>query len=190
MNIKVPALFTFLLIIVGITSWYALNLAKKTVIQHVVSDTNPDFFMNNVNFVQMDNDGIVQNQIATANVLHYVKDDGYFFTKPFLKMLDKNNQLWEITADSGKSNGNEKVNFIGNVQIQQVFGTKEKTVGTHVTTSAVTIYPDKKIAETNQPVVIMQGESMVNATGARMDFKASKLELLSRVKGQYEAKSK
>lgn len=190
MNIKVPTLFIFLLLAVGITSWYALNVAKKTVEQHVVSDKNPDFFMNNVSYLQLDDEGAVLNQIDTAKIVHYVTDDTYTFVKPFLKMLDKNKQVWEIAADSGKSNGNEKVFFNGNVQIRQIFGVTSKSIGTSVNTNAATIYPDKKIAETDQPVTIKQGESIVSATGAKINFKASKLELLSKVKGQYDASSK
>lgn len=187
-DVGISLLYILLLIIVGITSWYALNTAKKTVELHVVSDTNPDFFMNNISYIQMDDDGAILNQITTSKVLHYQKDDVYFFTKPFLSMLDKNKQVWQIVADSGTSNGNEKVVFNGNVQINQLLGKDNKALGTNVVTTSATIYPNEKIAQTDHPVAIKQGASTVNAIGARLDFKNSKLELKSNVKGQYESK--
>lgn len=191
MNVKIFVYSIALLIVICISSWYALESARKSLEQQPQSNpSNPDFYMKNVTYLQFDSNGVLQNETYTPSLTHYAADDSYLFVKPQMKMLDKSRQVWSISANSGKSTrGSDTVFLWDNVNINQ-FDPINKLQKLTINTSEATIYPQKKFAKTDKPVVINQIDSIIHATGATVDFKASEVKLLSKVQGQYEAGSK
>jgi lipopolysaccharide export system protein LptC len=143
--------------------------------------------MTNVTYTQTDENGIVRDQIYTDKMDHYPKDDHYVFNAPRIMMLDKDKNPWSIESRQGTSEKNGTiVNLWDDVKITQMVGPSTNGRMT-VTTTAVTIYPKKKMAVTDKPVTIIQGGSIVNSVGAEVNFQTSSVKLLSKVQGQYEA---
>ena len=187
MNNKI-VVFTFLiLLIISGSCWYAIEVAKNSLEVQAQTNNNPDFFMKDVAYLQMDDLGRLQNRISTPSLVHYPMDSTYFFEEPKIEMFDKNNQLWAIEARHGKSiHDSAMVYFWDDVIVKQFDNSVQKT---KITTSAVTIYPHSKLAETDKPLVFNQGDSIVYSTGAKLDMEAAKVQLLSKVKGQYGTSS-
>jgi lipopolysaccharide export system protein LptC len=160
----------------------------------------PDFFMTDVIYVQMNEDGVLSDRIYTPKINHYPDNDTSVFEDPYINMLDKNNQFWEISAKNGKSiGGSDIIYFWDNVKIHQLpslqggptASTRNNELsGMLVTSSAVTIYPHRRFAETNKPVKMVQAGSVVNAVGAELDLKDAKMKLLSKIEGQYDSSKK
>lgn len=181
--LKYVAIFFVVLLIVG--SLFAIDVTKNMLAQKQRSSNDMDFFMRDVVYTQIAEDGTMQSQVRSPYIEHYPLTDMYFFNLPQMTILDASKNFWEITADKGNSNKDgQEVKLQNNVKIVQ----KTNSVGQGlmtVTTSAATIYPQRKKAYTDQPLVINEGGTIVKAVGADVDFQSATLKLLSKVQGQY-----
>jgi lipopolysaccharide export system protein LptC len=187
MRDRISFFTTLILLIISATCWLAIKTAQSSLLDEKQNNSDPDFFMQDVVYLQMDDFGKMQNKISTPSLTHYALQSTYVFSYPRIEMLDKNNDLWLITANNGKSiNDSETVFFWDNVEIKQfnATATLQKSV---ITTSAATIYPHRKFAETDQPILFNQGGSVVQSTGAKLDLESAKVQLLSKVRGIYES---
>ena len=102
-------------------------------------------------------------------------------------MYNANEKPWDITANKGRSEGGKsKVYLWDNVKIIQA--ADQNNSGFNVSTTSLTVYPDIKFAETNDPVAIIKGGSVAKAIGAKADFKSGIVDLLSNVECQYQTK--
>ena len=63
-----------------------------------------------------------------------------------------------------------------------------RRVRTFLTTSALTLYPRRDYAETDQSVRIEAARSVTTAEGMKLFLNDGRLQLLSTVRGQYEVR--
>jgi lipopolysaccharide export system protein LptC len=175
-----------LLIILSTSSILALLAAKKITIAYTNSTNTPDFFMMNAIYTQFDQNGAISNKFYANKLSHFTAHNNYIFDNPSMKMHNSNEQPWDITATKGESElGKSKVHLWGNVKLVQAGGPNNSAVD--ITTTDLTIYPNTKTAETNDPITIIQNGSIAKAIGAKTDFKAGVVNFLSNVECQYQA---
>ena len=170
-----------------IISWLAISVTKNMLTQKRLQKNSSDFFMKGVDYTQIAEDGSIQNQMQSNQIIHYPVNDTYVFSSPHMTMLDADKHPWKITADHGigKNNGQE-IYLWDNVNITQpIVGTGAQQNAMQVVTSSATIYPQQKKAYTDKPLTIMQAGTLVHAVGAQVDFSTSTVKLLSKVQGQY-----
>ena len=182
-NISYISLFFVVALI--ISSWFAVGVTKNILAQKQLQKSGSDFFMHDVVYTQMAEDGSIQNQLRSPRMVHYPLNDTYTFNSPQLVMVGANKHIWKINADygSGKKSGQE-IYLWDNVNITQQASESGREF-MRVVTSAATIYPQQKIASTDRPLTITQAGTVVSAIGARVDFHTSTIKLLSKVEGQY-----
>lgn len=182
MNAKAIFYSIFLLFSIALGSWYAIENAEKAFEQPQGKKQVPDFFMTNVAYIQTDETGYLRDYIITPKISHVPDQDSYIFTDPLVKMTDNNKQFWNITSRFGKAKqGGKEVFLWDDVKVAQ----EERNL--LITTSVLSIFPQQKLANTDQSVVIKEGENTVQAVGATVDFQAGTVKLLSKVRGQYNA---
>jgi len=185
MNIKNIFITIVLLAIFSSVSILALLEAKKITDGHTNAVDAPDFFMTNATYVQFDQNGNISNQFYTSKIIHFTANNNYTFDNPRMKMYNTNEQPWDITANKGRSEGGKsKVYFWDNVKVVQT--ASPGTTDFDITTTSLTVYPSIKFAETSDPVIIIQGESIAKAIGAKADFKSGTVSLLSNVECEYQ----
>jgi lipopolysaccharide export system protein LptC len=187
---KKTLIYTILLLAVIASGTYlTFNAAKKVTSIHINAAENPDFFMTNAVYVDLDANGEIHNQINTSKITHFTTDNTYYFDAPHLQMYSSNEQPWDISAIKGKSeHGKEKIYLWENVNLHQLAGKNNAEI--LVNTTKLTIYTDRKFAETDQPLTISQAGTTVTSIGAQADFLHGTIKLLSRVKGQYQPEKK
>lgn len=183
MNSRKTVFLTIALaIIIVVSCWLALNVAKNLLHERSLSAQNPDFFMHKVVYTQMDESGRICDQITAPSLVHYLDNDVSVFTEPHLLVFNPTQKLWEISADQGKSMGfMGRIYLSGNVNVERMPLLND--FGFTVKTTALTIYPASKTADTEEPVTILQNGSVVNAVGAKADLAKGTINLLSQVKG-------
>ncbi|MEI8055291.1 MAG: LPS export ABC transporter periplasmic protein LptC [bacterium] len=185
MNTKNIFITIVLLAIFSSVSILALLEAKKIIGGHANAADAPDFFMTNTTYVQFDQNGNISNQFYTSKIIHFTTNNNYTFDNPCMKMYSANEQPWNITANKGRSEGGkDKVYLWDNVKVTQAASTE--TTDFDITTTSLTVYPSTKFAETSDSVVIIQGESIAKAVGAKADFKSGTVSLLSNVECEYK----
>lgn len=107
-------------------------------------------------------------------------------TRPRLTLFRKDAPPWKIVSDTGHTTANSSViTFEGNVMVWQV----DPATGhrSELTTSKLVVKPDQHYAETDKPVMILAPDSTTSAVGMKALLNQDKIELLSRVRGTYEA---
>jgi lipopolysaccharide export system protein LptC len=188
-NIKHLFVTIILIAIFAGVSALALLEAKKITGVHINASDAPDFFMTNATYVEFDQNGNISNQFYTTKITHFVANNNYIFDNPRMKMYNPNEQPWDITANKGRSeSGKSKVYLWDNVKVTQAASPNNPDFD--ITTTSLTVYPDIKFAETNDPVTIIQGGSVAKAIGAKADFKSGTVSLLSNVECQYQTEQK
>jgi lipopolysaccharide export system protein LptC len=181
------ALLTIILLVIFIgTSILAVLNAKKIVTTtHPYSTTNPDFFMTSATYTKFNTEGNIQNRIETEKITHFTANNTYLFQKPKMVIYNPNEQPWYISANKGESKkGRSTVNLRDNVKIIRAAGANNSDFD--ITTAMLTIYPDIKFAETEQPVTIIQNGNITKAVGAKSDFKTGIVKLMSKIEALYQ----
>ena len=77
----------------------------------------------------------------------------------------------------------EQVELIDNVRIERNDAKGRPTI---ITTSRMTVLPEKDYAETRQPVRIIAANGVTTATGMKAYLDEGRMLLLSNVRGQHE----
>jgi len=185
MNKKLLFFTIVLLLTAGITTWLSLQSVKKSTKHHVNKPHNPDSFATNITFVQMDDNGQINDIIYSPKLVHYPYQDSAVFQQPVITIINAKTKPYHITAEKGHSTfGTKIVELIGNVKLHQHAGLNNKALT--ITTSAATFYPHKKYITTNQFVTISQPGLTTTAIGGSEDLNKKIIKLHSHVKEIYE----
>jgi len=185
---------TAIILFLGIGAIWLLTLSfvrNNLLHDNKQQESQIDMFMHDVNYVQMDQDGLPVNELSAPEVKHFTVNDEYLLTKPELKARDKSNQLWHISAISGKSQKNQTIiNLYDQVKISEFQNSTSKDPILEITTNALTFYPETNFAETKEPLTINQVDNIIEAVGGNVDLKNGILKLFSKVKGKYRNNEK
>jgi lipopolysaccharide export system protein LptC len=147
-----------------------------------------DGYMIQARYKEYDAQGQVHMIMQSAKMTHYAQDNTSFFDHPFVLAYSQKRIPWTIQATEGKAIRNtEQIELWGEVIIHQAPepGFPETTM----TTKALTIFPHRSYAETQQAVKIVRPDAQIEAIGMQADFKAGIFKLLSSVRGSYVPKS-
>lgn len=148
--------------------------------------TEPDFFIIQTSSQSYDKQGLLNTSISSPELEHYPINDRTHLKEPVIKLYKKQQQTWQITANSGiVHQGGEQVNLKENVIIRS-----GDANGVHeylLTTNALKILPDKKLIENNRPVKLITPQGSTTAIGLKADLNKEHLLLKKRVRGLYHA---
>lgn len=137
--------------------------------------------------------GKLNHLFIASEVRHYqvhpkrqTEKDYTEINQPRLTLFRENAPPWRIISDTGHASANSSViTFEGNVMVWQ----EDPTTGqrSELTTSKLVVKPDQHYAETDKPVMILAPDSTTSAVGMKALLNQDKIQLLSRVRGTYEA---
>lgn len=160
-------------------SWH--SSVKKT---SAVPAQEIDGYMTAAHYTQYDNQGQIHMTLYSPKVNHYTQNNSSDFEKPEVLAYNQNRIPWTIRADRGTSlRDSDQVDLQGNVIIHQP--PQDQNPETTITTTAMSIYPHRSYAMTDQPIVIVRPDTRVTAVGMQADFKQGIFKLLSSVKAIY-----
>lgn len=154
----------------------------------VVEDPlQPDFFMVNGRVTQLGENGTPTYHLVSERATHLASDDSTRLVQPNLRYYREGEpEPWIMTSVHGRiTEAGDRVLLQENVVLrQQVPGMSER----RLTTSALTVFPPKDYAETDQDVRIEDARHVTTATGMQAHFNDGRLILLSNVRGQHEVR--
>ncbi len=141
---------------------------------------DPDYMVDNFNVRRFDETGRLQHFLVAKKMLHYPDDDSteviaprltYYRTPPvhiFSKMawLDKDGKHVKLDGD-----------------VHVVRDGLDGNPPTEITTSVLYAVPDDDFAHTDAPVVITQGQTVMNGTGMESNNKSQISILYGRTSG-------
>lgn len=168
----------------GISSWsILLSQPKKTHIK-TSQTTRPSAFMEDVITTILNKQGTPSLKIETPKMVYYTENDKTDITKPFVTIFRHTPNPWHINAEYAQAlDGTNQITFIEHVVIHHLGDIANPT--TTLKTASLTVRPNKQLAETNDPVIITQPDTVVHATGMLANLDNGTVKLLSQAQGEY-----
>lgn len=148
-------------------------------------DEEPDFYMEGAEISQFDHLGELRYRMRADRVSHYTARNITELVAPHL-ILFEDPSPWEVSSVAGtihhevgaETGSREVVELVDDVKLER---RSSESDFIEVTTSALTLYPDRKYAETDQAVMIETHTGRTTAHGLRADLQTGQLTLYSGV---------
>lgn len=174
---------------VALLSWWLAEYSGLIEIQKApTTATNPDYFSKGYTKWEMDEAGKLKTKLIAQEMTHYVD---YWATRtkyPVMHFINEKSPPWIVAAETGLlSNDGKKLQLNGKVTVNraQAEGVRQLIINT----SNVLVNPETSYAETAAWAELISPPNTTTGIGMKMTFKEPvHLELLSKVKGQYESK--
>ena len=181
------ALFAFVALLVAALGYW--NLSPESFNQQTHSaaaESSIDFYATNTYTVQYQADGKLHYELTTDKVEHVKTSDITLMTSPNMNLFRGTEQPWKIRSERGEvSPGGVEVELIDKVRVER---TDAKGRPTILTTSRLTVFPEKEYAQTQQAVRIDAANGVTTAKGMKAYMNDGRMLLLSNVRGQHEAR--
>ncbi|MCQ4346082.1 LPS export ABC transporter periplasmic protein LptC [Pseudomonas stutzeri] len=186
-----PTLRTFLpfallaALLVAIGYW---NIRPESFLQGSAPATDDpvDFYAENARSVQFQTDGRLHYRMRAERLEHRQDSDVTHLTRPELLLHRGSDYPWQVRSERGAvSPGGVQVDLIDAVRIERSDAKGRPTV---LTTSHLSVFPEREYAETDQPVRIEAANGVTTASGLQAYFNESRMLLKSNVRGQHEVR--
>ncbi|MBX3705110.1 MAG: LPS export ABC transporter periplasmic protein LptC [Pseudomonadales bacterium] len=142
----------------------------------------PDIHVETAVLRQFGADGALQYALTSAEIRYFQRDGLATLAAPDLVLYDRDRHAWQIRAATGTLHGPsvsgagaELVRLEDDVVLQPV----ERRERLRLTTSSLTLYPDRQYAETDQAVIIDGEFGRTAAAGLEGDLQGGLLKLFS-----------
>ncbi len=188
LTIRNSLISVLLLLAIGLSTW-SIFIANHSKQRAINDESNPpDAIMDNVVALILNKQGLPSLKVVTPQMVHHMDNDTTDIITPHVTIYRRSPNPWYINSDKAiASQGITQIIFSGNVVIHHLADTENPT--TTMQTVALTVFPDKQTAETNQAVTIEQPDTVVHAIGMLANMNNGTVKLLSQAKGEYAPKT-
>jgi lipopolysaccharide export system protein LptC len=186
-KIRNIALFSVIAALLAAVGYW--NISPERFLEQPVASVDEsaiDYYALNARSVQFLPDGKLQYEMTADKVEHMMASEVTLLTKPDLQMYRGTAFPWHIQSVTAEVNPDgTQVELIDKVRVAR---TDEKKRETIITGPRMTVFPQKQYAQTDRDVRIQAAGSVTTATGMKAYLNDSRMNLLSNVRGQYEAR--
>ncbi|BDX18924.1 MAG: LPS export ABC transporter periplasmic protein LptC [Pseudomonadales bacterium] len=191
MNLTLPRyLVVGLLIIAGAAlamavGYWNINPSSFNTGKPQTQTDRPDFYIDNARILMLNEQGKVAYRLTTSHAVHQVDDGSTHLEDPELLFYRGEDPTpWLLKSRQGVvTQRGDRVDLTTDVLLKQ-----NTDDARQLTTSALTLFPARDYAETDQPVRIEAARSVTTAEGMQLFLNDGSLKLLSTVRGQYEVR--
>lgn len=150
--------------------------------------TEPDYYVEQFNFVRMAKTGQARYHISGARMTHNPQDDSYEIKLPVVKSLSVNQPPMTIRAERALADPNtSKVQLYDKVVMDRPASATSERI--HVTSDYLMVLPDEDVMKTHRPVEILFGNSTLQGVGMFANQTTREFRLGSQVRGTYQNKT-
>ncbi len=149
-------------------------------------DAAVDFYVIGARTVQYQDDGKLHYRMSADKLEHVKASDITLVSQPKLDLYRGSDLPWKVTSQRAEvSPGGVEVELIDDVRIAR---TDAKGRPTIITSSRMTVIPDKEYAQTQQAVRIVAANGVTTAQGMKAYLNDGRMLLQSNVRGQHEVR--
>ena len=185
MNGRQIILFGGLLAAALITGWFVQDqdILKE---QAPASPRGPDLFVNGMDLRIIGEDGNMHYRVRASRMEHFPYDDHSDLTAPFIQIFSQQKATWDARSERGRvADQGDTLWLLGRTVINRPALADQQAV--NVVTSDVMVKPRADTAETSAAAVITSGRYRIEGVGMLANFRQSRLDLHSRVRGRIDA---
>lgn len=178
-------IFAVIAVAVAALGYWNLAPSPRQNLQ-ISTDSAVDFYVLGAHTVQFQEDGTLHYSLSAEKLEHIRSTDISLLDTPKLDIYRGSKQPWKITSQRAEvsPDGNE-IELIADVRIAR---TDEKGRRTVVTSTRMTVIPDREYAQTNQAVRIEAANGVTTAHGMKAYLNDGRMTLSSNVRGQHEVR--
>ncbi|WP_090730411.1 LPS export ABC transporter periplasmic protein LptC [Azotobacter beijerinckii] len=149
-------------------------------------DSAIDFYVTNAHTLQYQIEGKLHYEMTADKVEHLKASEVTLLTQPDLLMFRGTPIPWHVRSEHGEvSPQGDHVELINAVRVERTDTQGRPTI---LTTSRLSVFPEREYAETRQPVKIEAANGVTTAVGMKAYLDDSRMHLLSSVRGQHEVR--
>jgi lipopolysaccharide export system protein LptC len=179
-------LVLFVLALAAFLSWWLSSTGPSLTPRVEKQRHDPDYYLVNFELTTMGDNGIPKHRLSATNMYHYPDDDTATLDSPHLIIYHDDEDSWDIRAEQGLvSEGGKSVMLQGDVFIKQLYASSDRNL--EIMTRDVFIKPEEEFASTERAITIKDRYGVTEAVGMQADLKERQLQLMSQVRGSYEA---
>jgi len=182
-----PALIAIAVALLVAVGYWNINPNSFSDRPAQASDENAiDFYVVNARTVQYQADGKLHYEMTASKVEHVMATDITLLTSPDMDLYRGTAYPWKVSSERGEvaPQGTE-VELIDKVRVER---TDAKGRPTILTTSRLTVFPEKEYAQTQQAVRIDAANGVTTAQGMKAYLNDGRMLLQSNVRGQHEVR--
>lgn len=173
------------LIAAAIASYGVLNHDSGTAFVADERPVLPGYYLKDAILTVTQPDGSTRLRLVAGRIQENVADQSYSAEEVRVNYLALPGQPWTLRSDRARVPSTlTTVDFTGNVQVRSEQNGREGVI----LTESLTLDTANDTARTRQPVAIEFGGQRINATGLTADLRGGRLQLESRVNGQFQQK--
>ena len=169
-----------------VTGYWQMSSAPPEPLEQRADE--PDLYMQDATITQYGADGAAQYRLDSSSIRHFERDNLTRLTAPRFELYRSTGQPWLVRSDHGYIRYRREASEVHEVRTEEVVYLRDHVLlerhaddGTFVTleTEALYIYPDRRFAETDQPVMIDTNSGRTSAVGLEGDLGRGLLKLFS-----------
>ncbi|MET3133510.1 lipopolysaccharide export system protein LptC [Oxalobacteraceae bacterium GrIS 1.11] len=144
-------------------------------------DNEPDYFVDQFSLVRMTPLGQPAYIVSGVKLTHRPLDDSSDIERPFVRKLSPAMPPMDVHADRGHiDQGNSRVQLMENVSLERDASPAAQHL--HLSTQALTIFPDADRMESDQAVGVLLGNTSMTGIGMRANNATSQIDIGQRVR--------
>jgi lipopolysaccharide export system protein LptC len=175
----------FLLLLVFLTAYLVVSMQNALNHSFQYNKHLPDAFMEDVHAKRMDSFGHLESELTTPKLIHYPENDRLTIESPQMIIYREKTPPWTINANHAETYADFKLVYLWeDVKIHEA--ASKDSYETTLLTHALTLYPDRRFAETDQEITMIQPGSEIKATGMQVSLPEGWVKLLSKARGFYD----
>ena len=176
--------FALLACLAAFSFWLERVLRPPTAPGATVVRHDPDYIVDGLSAVRMDEQGRVKHTLRAKKMTHFPDDDVTVLVQPrFVTYAEGSAPVTVTSLDAHVSGNGENVYFENEVRVVRAAAGNQSELT--LETTYLHVIPDDNIAKTDRPVTIRNAAGVVNASGLELNSETRLLNLKGRVKAVY-----
>ncbi len=177
-----------LMIALALGSFWLLEVMRRAIndVTPKAARTEPDFYVENFNYVKLSPSGQAQYHFSGARLTHNPQDDSYDIQQPVVSNISPGQAPMTMRSERAHVNSdNSEVRMYENVHIDRPASAQSGHL--HITSDYMLLLPDDEIMKTDKAVVITLDQSRLTGVGMFANNATREFSLASNVHGTYQA---
>jgi lipopolysaccharide export system protein LptC len=179
-----------LMIALTLGSFWVLEVMRRSSGDFVPKEvrTEPDFYVENFSYIKLSKTSNARYHISGTKLTHNPVDDSYDIQMPVINN-DGDGVEAPVTVRAQRAridNDNTRVHLYENVQMDRPASRRSEPL--QVRSEYMLVLPEDDVVQTDKPVEITMGQSILNGIGMFANNATRELRLSSNVHGTYQAR--
>jgi len=185
------AVILALMIALALGSFWLRDVMRRAASDHLpdIKRSEPDFYVDNFNFVKFSKDGQAQYHFSGSRLTHNPLDDSYDAQQPVVHSIGKGGAPMTVRAQRGHMNSDSsRVQLYQDVHMDRPAAPGSDDL--HVQSDYMLLLPDDDVARTDGAVKIVSGTKTLTGVGMYANNATREFRLASNVHGTYQPPSR